>query len=86
MPGERRTLELSLHLLRRGVLHLAAIELACTDPFGLVRSRRRVQASQKIVVLPQRFRVPLLDLPGSRAYQQGGVSQRQFAREVFSPK
>jgi len=60
--------------LRRGPLRLTAVTLARSDPLGLVRSRVTVPAPQSLLVLPRRYPVPALALPGTRKYQQGGVA------------
>ncbi|MCX7865931.1 DUF58 domain-containing protein [Limisphaera sp. VF-2] len=59
---------------RRGLLELREVLVARTDPFGLVRVFRRVPAPQKLVVLPRRYFVPPLALPGLPRYQLGGVA------------
>lgn len=59
---------------RRGVLRFEGVTLARTDPFGLVKACRDVSLPQTICVLPRRYRLPPLALPGSRHYQQGGVA------------
>ncbi len=59
---------------RRGPLVLAGGWLARTDPFGLVRSFSRASAAQTVLVLPRRYPLPPLELPGQTQYQRGGVS------------
>jgi hypothetical protein len=59
---------------RRGVLRFEAVTLARPDPFGLVKACRDVPLAQSVCVLPRRYRVPPLALPGSRRFQQGGVA------------
>jgi hypothetical protein len=60
--------------LRRGLLHLKGVTLARTDPLGLFRAFSKVAASQKVLVLPKRYRLPAIPLPGAVKYQQGGVA------------
>ncbi|OGK92017.1 MAG: hypothetical protein A2X51_09375 [Candidatus Rokubacteria bacterium GWC2_70_24] len=60
--------------LRRGPLRLMAVTLARSDPLGLFRARVTVSAPQSVLVLPRRYPVPALALPGPRKYQQGGVA------------
>ncbi|MCW5559754.1 MAG: DUF58 domain-containing protein, partial [Verrucomicrobiae bacterium] len=59
---------------RRGPLVLAGGILARRDPFGLLRGFRRAPAPQTLLVLPQRYPVPPLALPGQSHYQRGGVA------------
>ena len=60
--------------LRRGPLRLVAVTLGRSDPLGLFRARVTVPAPQSVLVLPRRYPVPALALPGTRKYQQGGVA------------
>lgn len=59
---------------RRGPLVLAGGQLACTDPFGLFRSFCRTAAPRTVLVLPRRYPLPPLALPGQTQYQRGGVA------------
>ena len=59
---------------RRGPLRLVAVTLGRSDPLGLFRARVTVPAPQSVLVLPRRYPVPALALPGPRKYQQGGVA------------
>jgi len=72
----RGNVEVRLDILayRRGPLVLTGGCLARTDPFGLVRSFSRTTAPQTVLVLPRRYPLPPLSLPGQTQYQRGGVS------------
>lgn len=59
---------------RRGPLRLAGGLLSRTDPLGLFRAFVRVPAPQTVLVMPRRYPLPQLDLPGTSQYQQGGVA------------
>jgi len=59
---------------RRGTLRLAGASVARADPLGLVRSLARAGPPDKVVVLPRRYKLPQLTLPGARRYQHGGVT------------
>ena len=59
---------------RRGTLTLEGATVACADPLGLVRGLARVGMPDKLVVLPRRYSLPQLTLPGARRYQHGGVT------------
>jgi uncharacterized protein (DUF58 family) len=73
-PGETAAVEVELTPQRRGVLRFTGAAIACPDPIGAVRALRRVAAADTLLVLPRRYRVPPLSLPGSQRYQQGGVA------------
>lgn len=60
--------------LRRGPLRFEHAELAWRDPFGLSRRLSPAPARQSILILPKRYFIPRLALPGTREYQPGGVA------------
>jgi len=74
--GPEEEVEVVTHLtpLRRGVLRFAGLVLARTDPLGLCRSFSKVALPQSVLVLPKRYRLPPIPLPGVVKYQQGGVA------------
>ncbi|MHC1767814.1 MAG: DUF58 domain-containing protein [Verrucomicrobiia bacterium] len=73
-PGAVVDAEVEVVPLRRGPLRFKGVTVARTDPLGLVRSFVRVPLPQTVLVLPKRYRVPPLDLAGTRQYQLGGVA------------
>jgi uncharacterized protein (DUF58 family) len=48
--------------------------LARSDPFGLMRTLRTQPAPQSLLVLPKRYPLGDVRLPGSRRFQHGGVA------------
>ncbi|MBI2948440.1 MAG: DUF58 domain-containing protein [Verrucomicrobia bacterium] len=66
--------EVVLIPLRRGPLRFLGATVARADPFGLFRGFVRVPLPQTLLVLPRRYSVPALPLPGERRYQHGGVA------------
>ena len=60
--------------LKRGPLHFAAATIARPDPFGLFRAFRRETSPQTVLILPKRYPLKRLTLPGRTKYQQGGVA------------
>jgi uncharacterized protein (DUF58 family) len=73
-PGSIQTLKLALEPRRRGRIELAGLTLARTDPLGLVKGLVRAEALAHVTVLPRRYRLPRIALPGARRFQQGGVT------------
>ncbi len=71
-----RSVEVSIELVpqRRGYLHFTGITLALPDPLGLTRALVTVPAEQPLLVLPKRHSLPHINLPGTHAYQHGGVT------------
>ncbi|HTK90567.1 MAG TPA: DUF58 domain-containing protein [Verrucomicrobiae bacterium] len=73
LPGGEVEVRMEAVPVRRGRLRLDGITMGRPDPFGLFRGFVGVRAPQSLMILPRRYPVPDLDLPGSRRYQQGGV-------------
>jgi uncharacterized protein (DUF58 family) len=73
-PGRESSTRIQAHALRRGALHFEGITVGRADPLGLFRSFVHVTARENLLVLPRRYALPPLALPGSRKYQIGGVS------------
>lgn len=73
-PHQTVTVPVELVPLRRGLLRFAGVTLARTDPLGLLRATSRVSAPQTVLVLPKRYLIPPIALPGAMKYQQGGVA------------
>ncbi|HXT11760.1 MAG TPA: DUF58 domain-containing protein [Candidatus Angelobacter sp.] len=59
---------------RRGVLKFGGVTLARPDPFGLFRGFSRVPLPQTALILPKRYALPPIALPGAMKYQEGGVA------------
>jgi uncharacterized protein (DUF58 family) len=73
-PRSRTEVEVHARALRRGVAHSDGITVARADPLGLVKALTRVPRRANLIVLPRRYELPPLELPGSRRYQPGGVT------------
>lgn len=73
-PGGSGDVTLSLLPPRRGVVRLETLSASRPDPLGLALSELRVASQASVIVLPKRYPVPRLTLPGGRKYQQGGVA------------
>ena len=73
-PGGQAEVRLMLTPLRRGRVTFTATAVARRDPLGLVRALRRQRALDTLLVLPKRYPLPAIALPGARRYQPGGVS------------
>lgn len=73
-PGEEVEVPLELTPHRRGALQLKGLVVARADPLGLFRAFRRVPLPQSLLVLPKRYPLPPIALPGTMKYQEGGVA------------
>ena len=61
--------------LRRGILRFTGVTLARPDPLGLFRAFcRKIAAPQTVLILPKRYPLPPIALPGAMKYQEGGVA------------
>ncbi|HEV8583770.1 MAG TPA: DUF58 domain-containing protein [Methylomirabilota bacterium] len=59
---------------RRGRARFRGLSVARPDPLGLVRALRAQPLPDALVILPKRYPLPPLELPGSRRYQPGGIT------------
>lgn len=66
--------QISVTPLRRGLLRLESLTLARTDPFGLFRAFVKFPAPETMLILPRRYPLPPIILPGSMKFQEGGVA------------
>lgn len=73
-PRGQSEVRVELEPLRRGVLKFDGVTLARPDPFGLFRAFAKVPLPQTAVILPKRYPLPPVALPGSMKYQEGGVA------------
>jgi uncharacterized protein (DUF58 family) len=73
-PGHDVTIAVDAVARRRGHVRFRRLTLARPDPLGLVRALRAVTAPDAVLVLPRRYPLPTLALPGARRYQPGGVA------------
>lgn len=78
-PGESARRTVMLTPRRRGILELHHVELVLPDPLGLFQRRLAVKTEPaRLTVLPRRFRLPTVELPGTARLQPGGdVTARQ---------
>lgn len=72
--GREETVAVEAIAWRRGLVHWKQVILGRPDPLGLFRALIRLPAPQTLVVLPRRYPLPPLALPGRLQYQPGGVT------------
>ena len=73
-PNQEAEVRVELTPLRRGVLRFTGVTLARPDPLGLLRALTTVPLPQTVLILPRRYPVPAIALPGTAKYQEGGVA------------
>lgn len=72
-PGEEASIKLSLTPKKRGVITLKDMRICLPDPFGIFQRCRKTKSGRdKLIVLPHRYNLPLLNLSGSARFQLGG--------------
>jgi uncharacterized protein (DUF58 family) len=72
--GAADRIALRLTPVRRGWIDFRRIHLGRADPLGLFRGRKLLPLRDRLLVLPRRYPIPAVDLPGGQRYQKGGVS------------
>jgi uncharacterized protein (DUF58 family) len=85
-PGQEVEVRMELTPLRRGILRFTGVTLAHPDPFGLFRALTLVPLPQTVLVLPKRYLVPTVALPGTAKYQEGGVAAGLATRSCGRPR
>lgn len=73
-PKSRVTLHGELTPLNRGYIHLDGFTFLKKEPLGFMRAFYHTTSEARILVLPRRYNVPALDLPGSRKHHTGGIA------------
>ena len=73
-PNQDTEVRIELTPQRRGVLRFKEVTLARPDPMGLFRAFVTVPLPQMALILPRRYPVPPIALPGTMKYQEGGVA------------
>ncbi len=73
-PNQEVEVRVELTPLRRGMLRFKGVTLARPDPLGLFRALTTVPLPQTVLILPRRYPVPAIALPGTVKYQEGGVA------------
>ena len=72
-PGRTEQVRIDFVPKRRGVVQFRDPRVLLPDPFGLFQRCRKVQAPvDQLIVLPKRYRLPPLNLPGDACFQLGG--------------
>jgi uncharacterized protein (DUF58 family) len=73
-PNGESDVTMQITPLRRGPLRFKGLVLGRPDPLGLFRAVRKLPLRQSALILPRRYRLPSVALPGTVKYQEGGVA------------
>jgi Protein of unknown function DUF58 len=60
--------------LQRGLLQFRGIGVTRPDPLGLFNACLALALPQAVLILPKRYHLPPIQLPGARRHQSGGVA------------
>jgi len=72
--GASCELRMELIPIRRGMIYFSGVRLSKPDPLGIFKALRILPCADQLLVLPKRYIIPPLHLPGRRKYQPGGVN------------
>jgi uncharacterized protein (DUF58 family) len=72
---QEASVDVELTPLKRGLLRFAGVTVARPDPLGLFKAYAKMPLPQSVLILPRRYLLPAVELPGLMKYQQGGVAQ-----------
>jgi hypothetical protein len=73
-PKSRVAVRGELTPLNRGYIHLNGFTFLKKEPLGFMRAFYHTTSEARLLVLPRRYNVPALDLPGSRKHHTGGIA------------
>ena len=72
-PGETRRIPLTVKPMKRGVVAMENLRALLPDPLGFFQKSRLVTAEPaRLIVLPKRYRLPTLRMPGAAHFRIGG--------------
>ena len=72
-PGVRKRVALSVTPLKRGVIAMENLRALLPDPLGFFQKSRTINSTpSRLIVLPKRYRLPDLRMPGSAHFRIGG--------------
>jgi len=71
--GQQTKIAMEILPLRRGVIRFNDLRVLLPDPFGLFQRCRKVKApTATLTILPRRYRLPPIELPGGAAFRSSG--------------
>jgi uncharacterized protein (DUF58 family) len=75
VPAQGRAeVAMELRPTRRGVMRFEGLTLSSPEPFGLCRTFVKCSLPQTLLILPKRYWLPPIALPGTMKYQAGGMA------------
>ena len=77
-PQSETAIKAEIMPTHRGVIRLSGITILRPDPFNLFNATKTIERTQTVLVLPKRYQIPTIALPGSRRSQFGSINQASF--------
>jgi uncharacterized protein (DUF58 family) len=74
LPNSDAEIQVTLTPACRGYVHLTGLTIARPDPLNLFNALRQIPLPQSVLILPKRYELPTIHLPGTRKFKQGGVA------------
>ncbi len=73
-PHSKTEVKVTIKPTHRGLVRFTGITITRPDPFGLFNAVQTRHLPQSFWILPKRYKLPQVSLPGMRRYQSGGVA------------
>ena len=73
-PRSETEIRTELTPTHRGVVRLTGVTILRPDPFNLFNAAKTIEQRRSLLVLPKRYQLPAIALPGSRMSQSGSIS------------
>lgn len=73
-PGGTETVTIFSEANSRGYIYFDTLVIDRPDPFRLFKASRKISSKQKLLVLPERYRIPEIHISGNRKYHSGGIA------------
>ena len=73
-PENRISIRVKLTPLNRGYIYLKGFTFLKKEPLGFMRAFYHTTSEARLLVLPRRYNVPEINLPGSRKHHTGGIA------------
>lgn len=73
-PHEEADVTITVTPSRRGYIRLGDVRIIRPDPFNLYKAFVRIPLPQSLLILPKRYSLPPIQLPGKRKFKLGGVA------------
>lgn len=74
LPHEQSEIRVTATPIRRGYVRFAGVTINRPDPLNLYKAFARFPLPQSLLILPKRYELPPINLPGARKFKLGGIA------------